>query len=282
MNPYYQSLLNDIESMIQEGRFADALRIVTEELSMPYVERDALEALRGRQADCMAHVDVVSKHKEFDLDALIRGSEAQKEKAVSLLKQMNLRLMEREVQTLLDSIPEITGHSFFFSTLVSLFTIVLNGGYYVYCMGIRQGLRMPCASLADGLSVAGKLIWCWIQISVRVALWSMLFVIPGLIAAYRYRFAYYNILTDGSLSASEAIALSSRQTAGMKMDLFVLDLSFIGWEIVSNLTYGLLNIWLMPYKTLAELAYFEEGQRRMGRSPYGGASGGQSGTPWEF
>ncbi len=103
MNPYYQSLLNDIESMIQEGRFADALRIVTEELSMPYVERDALEALRGRQADCMAHVDVVSKHKEFDLDALIRGSEAQKEKAVSLLKQMNLRLMEREVQTLLDS-----------------------------------------------------------------------------------------------------------------------------------------------------------------------------------
>lgn len=103
MNPYYQSLLNDIESMIQEGRFADALRIVTEELSMPYVERDALEELRGRQADCMAHVDVVSKHKEFDLDALIRGSEAQKEKAVSLLKQMNLRLMEREVQTLLDS-----------------------------------------------------------------------------------------------------------------------------------------------------------------------------------
>ena len=38
----------------------------------------------------------------------------------------------------------------------------------------------------------------------------------------------------------------------------------------------------MPYKTLAELAYFEEGQRRMGRSPYGGASGGGNGTPWEF
>ena len=113
-------------------------------------------------------------------------------------------------------------------------------------------------------------------------LWSLLLFIPGIIAAYRYRFAYYNILTDGSLSASEAIALSCRQTAGMKMDLFVLDLSFIGWEIVSNLTYGLLNIWLMPYKTLAELAYFEEGQRRVGRSPYGGASGGQSGTPWEF
>ena len=116
-------------------------------------------------------------------------------------------VMERDpyaVQTLLDSIPEITGHSFFFSTLVSLFTIVLNGGYYVYCMGIRRGVEMPVSTLLDGLGVAGKLIWCWIQISVRVALWSMLFVIPGLIAAYRYRFAYYNVLSDDALSAGDA------------------------------------------------------------------------------
>lgn len=186
------------------------------------------------------------------------------------------------LQALAASLPESTTMSFFFSTLVSLFMVILNAGYFIYCMGIRQGVEMPYSTLTEGLSVAGKLIWCWVQLTVRTFLWSMLFIIPGIVAAYRYRFAYYNILTDGSLSASEAIALSCRQTAGMKMDLFVLDLSFIGWEIVSNFTYGLLNIWLMPYKTLAELAYFEEGQRRVGRSPYGGASGGQSGTPWEF
>lgn len=186
------------------------------------------------------------------------------------------------LQALAASLPESTTMSFFFSTLVSLFMVILNAGYFIYCMGIRQGVEMPYSTLTEGLSVAGKLIWCWVQLTVRTFLWSMLFIIPGIVAAYRYRFAYYNILTDGSLSASEAIALSCRQTAGMKMDLFVLDLSFIGWEIVSNFTYGLLNIWLMPYKTLAELAYFEEGQRRMGRPPYGGASSGGNGTPWEF
>lgn len=186
------------------------------------------------------------------------------------------------LQALAASLPESTSMSFFFSTLVSLFMVILNAGYFIYCMGIRQGVEMPYSTLTEGLSVAGKLIWCWVQLTVRTFLWSMLFIIPGIVAAYRYRFAYYNILTDGSLSASEAIALSCRQTAGMKMDLFVLDLSFIGWEIVSNFTYGLLNIWLMPYKTLAELAYFEEGQRRMGRPPYGGASSGGNGTPWEF
>lgn len=186
------------------------------------------------------------------------------------------------LMSLVAALPEETAMSTFFSMLVNLFLIVLMGGFYIYCMGIRQGTEMPLSSLLDGLGVAGKLIWCCIQITVRVVLWSMLFVIPGIIAMYRYRFAYYNLLTDDSLSASQAIALSSRQTAGMKMDLFVLDLSFIGWSILSSFTYGLLNIWLMPYKTLADLAYFEEGQRRVGRAPYGGTSGGQSNAPWEF
>ena len=98
----------------------------------------------------------------------------------------------------------------------------------------------------------------------------MLFVIPGIVATYRYRFAYYNILTDSSLSAGEAIRLSCQQTAGMKGDLFVLDLSFLGWAILSWLTFGLLNIWLMPYMTLSDLAYFEDAQQRMGRGFFAG------------
>ena len=179
------------------------------------------------------------------------------------------------------SLPENTANTFFFSILSSLIMLVLNGGYYVYCIGIRRGAEMPYSSLADGLGVAGKLIWCWIQMSVKIFLWSLLFVIPGIIATYRYRFAYYNILTDGSLSASAAIRLSCQQTQGMKGQLFVLDLSFIGWSILSSLTAGLLNIWLTPYMTMCDLAYFEEAQRRLGRSTYGGDQPPPSaGDPW--
>lgn len=170
---------------------------------------------------------------------------------------------------LLSAIPENTAIGGFFSILVSLFGVVLSGGYSIYCMGIRQGRRMPCATLADGLGVAGKLIWCSIQISLRTFLWSMLFIIPGIIAGYRYRFAYYNLLTDSSLSASEAIRLSCQQTQGVKMELFILDLSFIGWMLLASLTFGILNIWLTPYMALCDLAWFEDAQRRLGRSPYG-------------
>ena len=169
---------------------------------------------------------------------------------------------------LLNTLPASTAASFFFSTLVTLFTVVLNGGYYIYCMGIRGGAEMPYATLLDGLSVAGKLIWCWLQMTVRIFLWSMLFVIPGIIAAYRYRFAYYNVLSDDALSAGDAIRLSCRQTQGRKADLFMLDLSFIGWSLLSGLTMGLLNIWLTPYMTLCDLAYYEEAQGRLGASPY--------------
>ena len=172
----------------------------------------------------------------------------------------------------------------FFSILISLFTTVLYGGYYIYCMGIRQGLRMPCTTLFDGLSVAGKLIWCSILVGIKTFLWSLLFVIPGIVAAYRYRFALYNVLTDDSLSAGEAIRLSCQQTRGLKATLFVLDLSFIGWSLLASLTMGILNIWVMPYLVLCDLAYFEDAQRRLGRSPYGGSSSDSVPPPpeWEL
>ena len=91
------------------------------------------------------------------------------------------------LQALAASLPESTTMSFFFSTLVSLFMVILNAGYFIYCMGIRQGVEMPYSTLTEGLSVAGKLIWCWVQLTVRTFLWSMLFIIPGIVAAYRYR-----------------------------------------------------------------------------------------------
>lgn len=151
----------------------------------------------------------------------------------------------------------------FFPIMLGLLTTVLYAGYDSYCMGISRGREMPYSSLLDGLGIIDQLIWCEILIAVRVFLWSMLFVIPGIVAAYRYRFAVYNLLSDSSLTASQAIALSCRQTRGMKFDLFVLDLSFLGWSLLTALTMGLLGIWTMPYMKLSDLGYYNEARTRM-------------------
>ena len=152
---------------------------------------------------------------------------------------------------LLNNLPASTASSFFFSTLVSLFTVVLNGGYYVYCIGIRRGAEMPYATLLDGLSVAGKLIWCWLQITVKIFLWSMLFVIPGIIAAYRYRFALYNLYENPGIGVMEALDMSKRQTWGYKSQIFALDWSYFGWLMLASLP--LLAVLFLLYRLVFQI-----------------------------
>jgi len=189
----------------------------------------------------------------------------------SLFYSLELQLAEMQGQLtgdyslyddLTDISPSLMGT--FLSILVMLLNTVLHGGYCLFLMGIRRGETMPWSTLFDGFSRAGKLIWCQILMGIKIALWSFLFVIPGIIAAYRYRFAIYNILTDDSLSAGEAIRLSCRQTDGIKSELFVLDLSFIGWNLVSLLTLDLLQVWLTPYMVLSDLAYYDDACARLG------------------
>lgn len=78
-------------------------------------------------------------------------------------------------------------------------------------------------------------------------LWSLLFVIPGIIAAYSYSQTIFIMLDHPEMSAMEAIAASKRMMRGRKAEYFVLELSFFGWMFLSAFTFGLLNIWLEPY-----------------------------------
>ena len=163
-------------------------------------------------------------------------------------------------------LPQPTAAGSFVRIAGQLLLTILSAGFTYFCMGIRQGREMGYGSLMEGLSRAGRVIWCAILMYIKVALWTMLFIVPGIIAAYRYRFAIYNILSDDRLSAGQAIRLSCIQTQGMKGDLFVLDLSFLGWSILSYLTSGILNVWLTPYMTFADLGYYDEAQLRLGRT----------------
>lgn len=106
-------------------------------------------------------------------------------------------------------------------------------------------------------------------------LWTLLFIIPGFIAAYRYRFAVYNLCENPDMGVMEAINMSKAQTAGFKWQLFVLDLSFIGWRILSGLTLNILAIWLNPYIVQTDVGFFQQikAAKGIGWSPDRGGSG---------
>ena len=122
----------------------------------------------------------------------------------------------------------------FVTVLTMLLGTVLNVGFVLYCMAIRRGERAEFLTLFDGFSFVGKIIGLSILQSVFIFLWSLLFVIPGIIAAYRYRFAMYNLCENPDLSIVEALDMSKRQTEGYKGQLFVLDLSYLGWGILAS------------------------------------------------
>ena len=81
-----------------------------------------------------------------------------------------------------------------------------------------------------------------------LALWTMLFIIPGIVKAYAYRMVPYILKEHPELSGTQAITLSRRMMKGHKGDAFVLDLSFIGWVLLSALTFGILHLFYVgPY-----------------------------------
>ena len=120
----------------------------------------------------------------------------------------------------------------FFSILLNLISQVLSAGYSCYCLGVHRREEMPYESLFDGFTFAGKVIGLYIVQSIFIFLWSMLFVIPGIIAVYRYSFAMWNLCLDPSIGVMEALNRSKQQTVGYKGQLFSLQLSFIGWYLI--------------------------------------------------
>ncbi len=78
-------------------------------------------------------------------------------------------------------------------------------------------------------------------------LWSLLFIIPGIIKSISYSMAPYILAENKGKPALECINESKAMTKGHKMDLFVLGLSFIGWILLGSVTFGIAFIWVVPY-----------------------------------
>ncbi len=84
-------------------------------------------------------------------------------------------------------------------------------------------------------------------------LWFMLFIIPGFVKIYSYRLVPYIIADNPELSGTEAITISRRMMNGHKWHSFLLDLSFIGWDILCILTLGILAVfYVAPYKNCTD------------------------------
>ena len=88
---------------------------------------------------------------------------------------------------------------------------------------------------------------------IYLLLWSMLFIIPGVIKSYSYRLVPYILAENPDMDPNEAITLSRNMMNGNKMKAFLYDLSFIGWIILSCITCFIVHIFYVgPYKACSD------------------------------
>ena len=141
--------------------------------------------------------------------------------------------------------------------LLNLFLFLVLCGYNLYALRAVRGEETGgVETLFACFRQLGRFVALYLLQTVLVALWSMLFVIPGIIAAYAYRQAPYIMLDNPDITPFEALRASKQLMRGHKLECFILELSFLGWALLSLFTFGLLNIWINPYQMLTYANYY--------------------------
>lgn len=103
--------------------------------------------------------------------------------------------------------------------------------------------------------------------SVFIILWSLLLIIPGIMAAYKYAIGPYLLNTDPGLSAFDAIGKSKEHMMGYRGKLFLLDVSYFGWYLLGIFTLGILWLWIIPKHYTARTLFFMDRYKELHPQP---------------
>lgn len=154
------------------------------------------------------------------------------------------------------------GHTtFVFATVLVIISLLVGGlmnlGIVDYFQRLNYQQRAPMSVLFSHVSQYKEAFLANLLIYIYITLWSILFIIPGVIAAYSYSMTFFIMQENPGISAGQAMKASRRLMRGHKMELFFIELSFLGWAILSLLTFGIGYFFLNPYFVATKTAYYD-------------------------
>lgn len=145
------------------------------------------------------------------------------------------------------------------SVLAIIITYPLAYGFAILFLDLfREGKPIDIGKLFDGFKDFGRVWVTLILVAIYTILWTCLLIIPGIVKSYSYALTSFILKDEPELKYNAAIEKSMRMMDGYKMKLFLLDLSFIGWMILSVLTLGIGLLFLQPYMNTARAAFYED------------------------
>ncbi len=178
-------------------------------------------------------------------------SQIKKEGKASLTGNWGVAIGVYVVAIIINSVLATTGIGGLFAGLVTF-------GLCSAFLAVVRTQTMQFERLFDCTKNFGPVFIANLLCSIFIALWSMLFMIPGIVKSYAYAMTNYILIDKPELSGNDAITESRKMMNGHKMDLFLLDLSFIGWYILSIFTAGILLLYVAPYHQAARAKFYED------------------------
>ena len=145
-------------------------------------------------------------------------------------------------------------------SLLRLAMAVVGVGFSLFVMNSVRRSQPALGNLLDGFGMFPRVLFLIILQIVFIFLWSLLLVIPGIVAAYRYSFAVYVMIDHPEMSAMDCLRESKRLTTGYKRQLFLLDLSFIFWFLLTMIPVVgyIAQVYVTPYMESARVLYYEQ------------------------
>ena len=177
-------------------------------------------------------------------------SQIKKESKASLKGNWGIAIGVYLVAILIMAVLSSTGIGGLLSGLV---TFGLSSAF----LGLIRTKTMKFESLFDCTKNFGNVFVASILQVVFLALWTMLFWILGIVKSYSYAMTNYILIDNPELTGNQAITESRKMMNGHKMDLFLLDLSFIGWYLLTAFTFGILSLYVTPYHHAARANFYE-------------------------
>ena len=146
-------------------------------------------------------------------------------------------------------------------TLISLLVLCnLQYGFDVAILRFNRGREKTIDEMfSAGLKEDyGRVLGIVLLRAVFVFLWMLLLIIPGIIKAYSYSMTNLIAEDNPELGANACIERSMAMMDGHKMELFLLDLSYIGWILLGCITLGIGMLWVCPWINMAHVKFYEQ------------------------
>jgi uncharacterized membrane protein len=139
----------------------------------------------------------------------------------------------------------------------------LGLGLTIVFLAVHRGQPAEMGQLFQGFRRYGVVLGAYLLIILFVVLWTLLLIIPGVVALMAYSMTFFIIAEDESVGPREAVTRSKEMMRGHKWRFFLLNLRFLGWLLLSVLSCGIGLLWLYPYILTTYSGFYDDLKRTM-------------------